>query len=70
MMWLKVRKLLADFFNTYYNFTNFSEKSWNFPKGIMERVLRSVYDITDDFSTEPIKDQEDQESDGKVNVAV
>ena len=52
------------------NFTNFSEKSWNFPNRIMERVLRSVYDITDDFSTEPIKDQEDQENDGKVNVAV
>ncbi|XP_078340846.1 GRAM domain-containing protein 4-like [Crassostrea virginica] len=46
------------------------EKSWNFPNRIMERVLRSVYDITDDFSTEPIKDQEDLENDGKVNVAI
>lgn len=57
-------------FLTYWQFLEFSEKSWNFPNRIMERVLRSVYDITDDFSTEPIKDQEDQENDGKVNLAV
>lgn len=46
-------------------------KSWNFSNRIMERLVRSVYDIAEDFSADStVDDKEEKEKDGQVNISM
>lgn len=46
-------------------------KSWNFSNRIMERLVRSVYDIAEDFSADSTVDEkEEKEKDGQVNISM
>lgn len=51
--------------------SNKTEKSWNFPNRIMESLVRSLYDIAEDFSADSTVDaKEEKEKDGQVNISV
>lgn len=51
--------------------SNKTGKSWNFSNRIMERLVRSVYDIAEDFSADSTVDEkEEKEKDGQVNISI